>query len=220
MHQATNPPKHKLQNSPRKSAAQLPYFSFSWQIFTFLRLEILQIFDTFRPEPSGPRLIPPLDDGRHLLLLLLPLLLLLRLLLSGPDLLSPPARLPPASGRHRGPLLQLLLPPLLPPLPPPSGVVSRAAPRVFTPSVLCRSNITCQRQMKHGIGMGMDGQLHFVNQVHLWWQFRLKTLPLTASSAATTFFSRTAVVPEEGGELRELMQAFSQLVPVEDCCGA
>ena len=152
MHQATKPPKHKLQNSPRKSAAQLPYFSFSWQIFTFLRLEILQIFDTFRPEPSGPRLIPPLDVGRHPFLLFL---LLLLFLLSGPDLLSPPARLPPASGRHRGPLLQLLLPPLLPPLPPPSGVVSGAAPRVFTPSVLCRSNITCQTQM--GLGWVWDG---------------------------------------------------------------
>ena len=132
-----------------------PYFSFSWQIFTFLRLEILQIFDTFRPEPSGARLFPPLDGGRPLLLLFLLLLLLLLLLLSGPDLLSPPARLPPASGRHRGPLLQLLLPPLLPPLPPPSGVVSGAAPRVFTPSVLCRSTITCQRQM--GLGWVWDG---------------------------------------------------------------
>ena len=128
MHQPAKPPKHKLQNSPRNSAArQPPYFLFSWQIFTFLRLEILQIFDTFRPEPSGARLIPPPDGSRHLLLLLL------LFLLSGPDLLPPPARLPPASGRHGGSLLlQLLLPPLLPTLSPPTRVVTGAAPRVFT----------------------------------------------------------------------------------------
>ena len=132
MHQPTKP-KHKLQNSPRNSPArQRPYFSFSWQIFTFLRLEILQIFDTFRPEPSGVRLILFPDGATHLL----PLLLLF--LLSGPDLLPPPARLPPASGRHWGSLLlQLLLPPLLPTLPPPTRVVTRAAPRVFTRVLRC-----------------------------------------------------------------------------------
>ena len=119
-----------------------PYFSFSWQIFTFLlRLEILQIFDTFRPEPSGPCLIFPPDDdvgdGRHGGLLLL---LLLLLLLSCPDLLSPPTLSP--TGGHRGPLLQLLLPPLLPPLPsPPTRVVTGAASRVLS-RVLCHSTRT------------------------------------------------------------------------------
>ena len=82
-------------------------------------------FDTFRPEPSGLGIFFSSDGGGsgHGGLLLL---------LSGPHLLFPPAGLPPARGQHRGPLLHLLLPPLLSALSPTTGVVTRAAPRVFT----------------------------------------------------------------------------------------
>ena len=83
-------------------------------------------FDTFRPEPSGLGIFFSSDGGGsgHGGILLL--------LLSGPHLLFPPAVLPPAGGQHRGPLLHLLLPPLLSALSPTTGVVTRAAPRVFT----------------------------------------------------------------------------------------
>ena len=86
-------------------------------------------FDTFRPEPSGLGIFFSSAGGGSE-----PggLLLLLLLLLSGPHLLFPPAGLPPARGQHRGPLLHLLLPPLLSALSPTTGVVTRAAPRVFT----------------------------------------------------------------------------------------